>query len=93
MITAIILLEVERDKINPVAERLADMKAISEVYSVGGRYDLIAIARAAESEQLADLVTKQMIGLEGIKKTETMIAFRAYSRHDLEAAFSLGLDR
>lgn len=93
MITAIILLEVERDRINPVAERLADMKAISEVYSVGRRYDLIAIARAAESEQLADLVTKQMIALEGIKKTETMIAFRAYSRHDLEAAFSLGLDQ
>ena len=93
MVTAIILLKVERDKIHQVAERLADMKAISEVYSVGGRYDLVAIVRVRENDELADLVTKQMIALEGIQKTETMVAFRAYSRHDLEAAFSLGLEK
>ena len=93
MVTAIVLLKVERDKINQVAERLAEMKAISEVYSVGGRYDLVAIVRVRENEELADLVTKHMIGLEGIRKTETMVAFRAYSRHDLEAAFSLGFEK
>ena len=92
MVTAIILLKVEHDRINPVAERLAEMKAISEVYSVGGRYDLVAIVRVKENDKLADVVTKQMVGLEGIQKTETMVAFRAYSRHDLEAAFSIGLD-
>ncbi len=92
MVTAIILLKVEHDKINMVAERLADMKAISEVYSVGGRYDLVAIVRVKENEELADVVTKQMIGLDGIRKTETMVAFRAYSRYDLEAAFSIGLE-
>ena len=92
MVTAIILLKVEHDRINPVAERLAEMKAISEVYSVGGRYDLVAIVRVKENDELADVVTKQMVGLEGIQKTETMVAFRAYSRHDLEAAFSIGLD-
>lgn len=92
MVTAIVLLKVDRDKINPVAERLAAMKAISEVYSVGGRWDLVAIIRVRQNEELADLMTKEMIGLEGIQKTETMVAFRAYSRHDLEAAFSLGLE-
>ena len=92
MVTAIILLKVEHDKINVVAERLAGMKAISEVYSVGGRYDLVAIVRVKENEELADVVTKHMVGLEGIRKTETMVAFRAYSRHDLEATFSVGLE-
>ncbi len=93
MVTAIVLLKVEHDKINDVAERLAALKAISEVYSVGGRYDLVAIVRVRQNEELADLVTKGMVGLEGIRKTETMVAFRAYSRHDLEAAFSLGLEK
>ena len=89
MVTAIILLKVEHAKINEVAELLAEMKAISEVYSVGGRWDLVAIVRVKENEALADLVTGHM-NIPGIVKTETMVAFRAYSRHDLEAAFSLG---
>jgi len=93
MVTAIVLLKVERDRINAVAEKLAGMPAISEVYSVGGRFDLVAIVRVKENEGLADLVTRQMIGLEGIRDTETMVAFRAYSRHDLEAAFSLGFEK
>ena len=91
MVTAIVLLKVERDKINEVAARLSEMKGVSEVYSVGGRWDLVAIVRVKENEGLADLVTKHMIGLTGIRETETMVAFRSYSRHDLEAAFSLGL--
>ncbi len=93
MVTAIVLLKVDRSRINQVAEQLAGMKAISEVYSVGGHYDLVAIVRVRENEELADVVTKQMIALEGIQNTETMVAFRAYSRHDLEAAFSLGLEK
>ena len=92
MVTAIILLRVERERINEVAEKLAAMQAIAEVYSVGGRYDLVAIVRVRKNEELADLVTQQMIGLQGIQQTETLIAFRAYSRHDIEAAFSLGMD-
>ncbi len=92
MVTAIILVKTDHDKIHPVAEKLAAMKAISEVYSVGGRYDLVAIVRVKENEGLADLVTREMVGIEGIRKTETMVAFRAYSRHDLEAAFSIGTE-
>ena len=90
--TTIILMNVERPKINEVAAALADMSGISEVYSVSGNYDLVAIARVENNEKLSDLVTKQMLKLEGIRKTETMLAFQSYSRHDLDAMFSIGLD-
>lgn len=90
MVAAVVLLNVVRDQINEVAETLADMEGISEVYSVSGRYDLVAMLRVRSNEQLADLVTAKMLKLKGIEHTETLIAFRAYSRYDLEAAFSLG---
>ncbi len=92
MVTSIVLLKVERGKVNDVAEKLAGMSGISEVYSVGGRFDLVAIIRVKSNEDLADMVTKQMAKLEGIESTETLIAFRAYSRHDLEAMFSVGFE-
>ena len=90
MVTAVVLINAERSAINDLAATLPDLDGISEVYSVGGRYDLVAVIRAKSNEELAELVTKRMIGLKGIIKTETLIAFRAYSRHDLEALFSLG---
>ena len=90
MVTAIVLLNVARDRINAVAERLADVPGITEVYSVAGRYDLVAVIRVKTNDELADVVTSRMRKLAGITSTETLIAFRAYSRHDLEAAFSLG---
>lgn len=93
MVTAIVLLTVERNRINEVANRLADMEGITEVYSVAGEYDLAAIIRVKENEQLADLVTNRMLKVEGIIKSETLIAFRVYSRHDLESMFSIGADR
>lgn len=93
MVTSIVLLKVERGKVNSVAEKLAEMSGISEVYSVGGRFDLVAIIRVKSNEDLADMVTKQMGQLEGVESTETLIAFRAYSRHDLEAMFSVGFER
>ena len=92
MVTSIVLLKVHRGKVNNVAEKLAEMSAISEVYSVGGRFDLVAIIRVKSNEDLADMVTTQMAKLEGIESTETLIAFRAYSRHDLEAMFSVGFE-
>ena len=91
MVTAIILLTVERDKINTVAEQIAEMKGVSEVYSVGGRFDLVSIIRVKNNEQLAELVTGHMLRVEGIKTSETLIAFKVYSRHDLESMFSIGL--
>ncbi len=92
MVTSIVLLKVERGKVNDIAEKLAGMSGISEVYSVGGRFDLVAIIRVKSNEDLADMVTKLMATLEGIESTETLIAFRAYSRHDLEAMFSVGFE-
>ncbi len=90
MVTAIVLMAVERDRINAIAEQLAGMPGITEVYSVAGRYDLVAVIRVKTNDELADVVTSRMRKLAGITSTETLIAFRAYSRHDLEAAFSLG---
>ena len=92
MVTAIILIRSERTKVNDVAERLAEIPAISEVYSVGGRYDLVAVVRVKKTEQLAELVTAEMIAVDGILDTETLLAFRAYSRHDLDAVFSVGFE-
>ena len=93
MVSAIVLMHVERDRIKEVAETLAEVEGVSEVYSVAGRYDLVAIIRVRTNEELADLVTGQMLKVEGISDTETLISFRVYSRHDLEAAFSLGPPR
>lgn len=92
MVTAIILLNVERSQINEVAERLAETPGISEVYSVSGTYDLVALARVHSNEELAELVTGRLLKLTAITKTETMLAFRAFSRHDLDAMFSIGLE-
>ena len=85
------LINVERTKINEVAEQLQATPGISEVYSVSGNYDLIAIVRVATNEDLANLVTNKMRGIKAILKTETMLAFKAYSKHDLEAMFSVGM--
>jgi DNA-binding Lrp family transcriptional regulator len=92
MVTSIILINAERNKINEVAEQIAELDGISEVYSVSGNYDLIAIARVASNEDLADLVTKKLLGINAILKSETMLAFKAYSRHDLEGMFEIGMN-
>ena len=92
MVNAIVLLNVEREKVNDVAEALVDMKGISEVYSVSGQYDLVAIIRVKDNDELADTVTNHMRKLDSILNTETMLAFQAYSRHDLESMFSIGLN-
>jgi DNA-binding Lrp family transcriptional regulator len=92
MVTSIILIEVERTKINEVAAELAAMKGISEVYSVSGKYDLVAVARVSGNEELSDLVTNHLLKISSILKTETMLAFRAFSKYDLETMFSIGLE-
>jgi len=91
MVTAIVLLEVDRDKVNAVAESIADLDGVTEVYSVAGRHDLAVIVRVKDNEKLADVVTKEIRKVDGIQKSETLIAFRVYSRHDLERMFSIGL--
>ena len=91
MVSAVVLFTVERGKINEVAETLAAMDGVSEVYSVGGRYDLVAIIRVPDNDAMAELVTNHMLLVEGIADSETLIAFRVFSRHDLESMFSLGM--
>ena len=90
MVTSIILLHTERNMINAVAERLAEDKGVSEVYSVSGPYDLIAIVRVESNEELAELVTNRVAKIAGITSTDTLLAFRSYSRHDLESMFTIG---
>lgn len=92
MVTAIVLINAKRKSINELAQKLFKLSGISEVYSVSGRYDLAAIIRVPDNEKLADLVTNNMLQMEGIKNTETMLAFRTYSRHDLERMFSIGFE-
>jgi DNA-binding Lrp family transcriptional regulator len=89
MVTSIILLNVKRDKVNEVAEQLADIPGISEVYSVTGNYDLVLMARVKTNDELAELVTNKLVKVEGVEKTDTMLAFKAYSKHDLDAMFSM----
>jgi DNA-binding Lrp family transcriptional regulator len=89
MVTALVLLSVDRDKVDTISQQLSDMKGISEVYSVAGRYDLAVVIRTKENDQLAELVTGTMLKVKGIQKSETLIAFRVYSKHDLESMFSL----
>jgi DNA-binding Lrp family transcriptional regulator len=92
MVSAVILLVVEKSKVNEVAEQLVDLTGITEVYSVAGHYDLVAIARVRDNDAIAEAVTRQMLKIEGIVRSETLIAFRVFSRYDLERIFSIGAE-
>jgi DNA-binding Lrp family transcriptional regulator len=92
VITAIVLVHVEADRIPEVAEEIAALTGVSEVYSVTGDADLIAMVRVREHEDLADVIADRLSKVAGIRRTETHIAFRTYSQHDLDAAFSLGAE-
>ena len=92
MVNAIVLLSVESARINQVAEQLVEFDGVSEVYSVAGQYDLVVVIRARDDDQIATLVTEQLLQVEGLLASETLIAFRTFSRHDLDRMFSVGLD-
>lgn len=92
MLTAIVLIDAEVSRIPEVARQVAELEGISEVYSVTGNVDLIAIARVAQHEDLAQVVADHIGKVEGVQRMQTYIAFQAYSKHDLEAAFAIGLD-
>lgn len=92
MATAIVLIKAETNRIPDLAAQIADMTGVEEVFSVAGRFDLVAIVKVARNEDLADVISDRMRRQEGIVETETMIAFRAYSKQELEAGFELGLD-
>ncbi len=92
MITAIVLITADVDRIPEVAQEIAAIEGVTEVYSVAGDADLIAIVRVRHHDELADVIADRLNKVVGVTGTNTHIAFRTYSSHDLEAAFSLGLE-
>ncbi len=92
MITAIVLVTCDVSRIPEVAQELAALDGVSEVYSVTGDADLVVMVRVRQHDQLADVIADRVSKVTGVTGTTTHIAFRTYSSHDLEAAFSLGLD-
>jgi DNA-binding Lrp family transcriptional regulator len=92
VITAIVLIKTSVDRIPEIAESIAALEGVSEVYSVTGTYDLVAMVRVREHDHLADVIPGKLNKVAGVLETETHIAFRTYSQHDLEAAFAIGLE-
>jgi DNA-binding Lrp family transcriptional regulator len=90
MTTAVVLIEAERDAMGTLGGALADLDGVSEAWSVTGEWDFVAIIRVPRHDQLADVVTGQLVTLPGVTRTQTMVAFEVFSRHDLEAMFSIG---
>ena len=92
VITAIVNISCAVDRIPEVGQAVADLDGVSEVYSVAGDVDLVAMVRVRRHEELAEVIAGRLNKVEGITSTQTLIAFQAYSKHDLEATFSLGLE-
>src|SRR4029077_16785396 len=92
MVTAIILVRVDRGGVPATAEALLDVAGIGEVYSVAGEWDLVAIARVKRHEDLDALVTGKLAAIKSIAGTRTLVAFRAFSRKDVQAMWDIGLD-
>ncbi len=90
MTHAIVLVEAERTALPTLGGVLADVDGVAEAYSVTGGWDFVAIVRVPKQEKLAEVVTAQIGQLEGVTRTQTMVAFEAFSKHDLEAMFSVG---
>lgn len=92
MITAIVLVQAIRGRVPDLAQELLEIPEVAEVYSVAGDYDLVAMLRVKEYEQMAEVVPGRLQRLEGVQRTTTLMAFQCYSRHDLERLFSIGLE-
>jgi DNA-binding Lrp family transcriptional regulator len=92
MLTAMVLIDVDAGVIPEVAAQIADVPGVSEVYSVTGEVDLIAMVRVREHDALADVIADKISKVPGVLRTQTYIAFRTYSKHDLEQAFAIGLE-
>ena len=90
MTTAVVLIESERDALPNLGGDLAGIAGVAEAYSVTGEWDFVAIVRVERHEQLADVITGQLVQLPGVTRTQTMVAFEVFSQHDLEALFSIG---
>lgn len=87
---AIVLMNVERARVDDVAQRLLALDGVTEAFSVAGQYDLVAILRTASNEQIAELITTRIRDIPYITRTETLMAFKAFPKNDLGAMFSIG---
>ncbi len=92
MISAVVLLNVQRGAVNQTAQQLLEIEGVAEVYSVTGEYDLVALLRLQKYEDLADVVTSHMVRLPAIVKTNTLMAFQCYSKADLQQAWDIGVE-
>ena len=90
MIHAVVLIGADRSVLASLGGELADIDGVAEAYSVTGEWDFVAILRLREHDELAEVVTSRIAALSGVQRTQTMVAFEVYSRHDLEALFSVG---
>ena len=90
MTHAIVLIEAEREAISTLGGELADVEGVAEAYSVTGEWDFVAMLRVRNPEEVAEVVTGRFARLPGIRRTHTMVAFEVFSKHDLEALFSIG---
>ena len=90
MTHAIVLIEAERDALATLGGALAELEGVGAAYSVTGEWDFVALVSVPRHEQLADVVARGIVALPGVVKTQTMVAFEAFSRHDLEALFDIG---
>jgi DNA-binding Lrp family transcriptional regulator len=88
--TAVVLIEAERDAMTTLGGTLAGLDGVAEAYSVTGEWDFVAIVRVPRHEQLAEVITGQLVKLPGVSRTQTMVAFEVFSEHDLQAMFSIG---
>lgn len=89
MVAAVVLIRAQRDHIPTAAQGVADIEGVAEVYSVSGEWDLVAIVRVAEWERIATVVTEHLAKVQGIERTQTLVAFRVYSHRDIESAFDM----
>jgi DNA-binding Lrp family transcriptional regulator len=92
VLTAVILVKSTREALMHLGPQLADVDGVSEVYTVTGEWDFVAIVRVREHDELANVVTQRLTRLDGIERTQTMVAFQQFSAHDLEAMFGLGME-
>jgi len=92
MVHAVVLVQCEIDLIPEAAEAIADLEGVSEVYSVAGEFDLVAVVRVPQHDDLAVVIPGGIAKVDGVVRTETLIAFQVYSKHDLDRLFSIGFD-
>lgn len=92
MVTAIVLINTSRGAVSAVASALLALPAVNEVYSVAGPYDLVAIIRVKQHDDLNELITEKLGGVDGVTATQTLVAFRCFSRKDVQAMWDIGLD-